>query len=109
MQEEDRCLPMASCILLHKENSPEFRVTERAVKMRRAILFELSRRTVIDRAVDTAIESPTVMLLMYRCSVVLMLRACLNWHLVTLRAQTLPRIESITTVRGTSLSRSTSD
>ena len=77
--------------------------------MRRAILFKLSRRTVINRAVDTAIESTTVMLLMYRCSMVLMLRACLNWHLVTLRAQTLPRMELITTVRDTSISTSMSD
>ena len=100
---------MASGIFLSNGNSQELSATDRAVKMRRAILFELSRRTVIDRAVDTAIESTTVMLLMYRCSVVLMLRACLNWHLVTLRAQTLPRIESITTVRDTNTSTSMSD
>ena len=100
---------MASGIFLSKGNSQELSATDRAVKMRRAILFELSRRTVIDRAVDTAIESTTVMMLMYRCSVVLMLRACLNWHLVALRAQSLPRMELITTVRGTSLNKSTSD
>ena len=81
----------------------------RAVEMRRAILFELSRRIVINRAVDTAIESTTVMLLMYRCSVVLMLCACLTWHFVALRAQTLPRMELITTVRGTNISTSTRD
>ena len=61
--------------------------------MRRAILFKLSRRVVIDHAVDTVIESTTDMLIMYRCSVVLMLCACLNWHFVALRAQTLPRME----------------
>ena len=75
-----------------KEISKHFFVTWRAVKMRRAILFELSRRTVIDRAVDTTIESTTDMLIMYRCSVVLMQRACLTWHFVALRAQSLPRM-----------------
>ena len=63
-------------------------VTERAVKMTRAILFELSRRIVIDRAVDTAIDSTTDMLVVYRFSVVPMLRACLNWYFAALRAQT---------------------
>ena len=100
---------MASGIFLNKGNSQELSAMDRAVKMRRAILFELSRRTVINRAVDTTIESTTVMLIMYRCSVVLMLRACLNWHFVALRAQTLPRMELITTVHGTSTSTSTSD
>ena len=38
-----------------QRNSPEFCVMERAIKMRWAILFELSRRTVIDHAVDTMI------------------------------------------------------
>ena len=38
-----------------KEISKHFFVTRRAVEMTRAILFELSHRVVIDRAVDTAI------------------------------------------------------
>ena len=99
---------MASGILLHKENLLEFCATERAVKMRRAILFELSHRTVIDHAVNTTIVNTTVMLIMYRCSVVLMLHACLNWHFVALCMQTLPRMELITTICGTSTSRSAS-
>ena len=68
-------------------------VMERAVEMRWAILFKLSRRTVIDRAVDTTMVNTTVMLIMYRCSMVLMLRACLNWHFVACCAQTLPCME----------------
>ena len=46
---------MASGILLHKGNSQEFSMMEQAIVMRWAILFELSRRTVINRAVDTMI------------------------------------------------------
>ena len=81
---------------------------EQAVKMRWTILFKLSHRTVINRAVDTTIVNTTVMLK----NVPLQPStdaACLNWHLVTLHAQTLPRMELITTVHGTSTNTSTSN
>ena len=54
------------------------------MKMRQAIVFELSRRTVINRAVDSTIESTMVMLIMYLCRMALILRECLERHLVTL-------------------------
>ena len=76
--------------------------------MRWAILFELSHRIVIDRTIDTSIINTTVML-----KYVLLQHgtdaACLNWHLVILRAQTLVRIELITTVHGTSTSTNMSN
>ena len=92
-----------------KQIIKHFFVMWQAIKIRWAILFKLSHRTVIDRAVESTMESTTVMLLMYRCSMVLMLRACLNWHFVVLHAQTLSRMELITTVRGTSTSTTTSN
>ena len=39
-------------------------------------------------------------------SMVLMLHACLDRHLVMLHAQTLPRMELITTIHGMSMSTS---
>ena len=93
-------------ILLYKGNSQKFSVTEQAVKMRWAILFKFSHRTVIDHGDNTMIVSTTVLLIMYRCCMVLMLRACLQRHLVTLHVQILPRMELSTTVHGTSTSMS---
>ena len=100
---------MASGRILDKRNSLEFFVMERAIRIRWATLFAMSHRTLIDRAVDTTIVSTMGMLIMYRCCVVLMLHACLNWHLVTLCAQTLPYMELITTICGMSTSTSMSN
>ena len=97
---------MASGILLHKGNSQEFFVMEQAVKMRQAILFELSHRTLINHTIDTMIESTTIILIIYHCHVVVMLHACLPRHLVTLYVQILPCMELSTTVHGTSMSTS---
>ena len=96
---------MASRRILHKTKSPEFCVIEQAVRMRRATLFKLSRRIVINRTINTIIVNTTVML-----NYVLPQRgtdaACLNRHLVTLHVQTLPHMELSTTIRGTSTSTS---
>ena len=69
-------------------------------------LFATSHRIVINRAVDTMIISTTVMLIMYHCHGVLMLRVCLKRHLVILRVQILTHMAFSTTVRGTSTSMS---
>ena len=96
---------MASRRFLHKIYLQEFCVTKRAIGMRWTTLFKTSRRTVVNRAVDTMIVNTTVMLMyvLLQCGTD---AACLNRNLVTLRAQTLPRIKLITTVHGTSMSRS---
>ena len=71
--------------------------------MRQATLFATSCRTVIDHSVNTTIIN-TIVMLMYVPLQHDTDAACLNRHLVILHAQTLPCIELITTIHGTSMS-----
>ena len=74
---------------------------EQAIRMKQATPFKLSHRIIIDHNVDTSIVNTTVMLMdvPLPCGTD---AACLNWYLVMLHAQTLPCMELITTVHGTS-------
>ena len=94
---------MVSRRFLHKGNSQEFYMTWRAIGMRWATLFAMSRRTMINCAVDTTIIN-TMALLMYVLLQHDTNAACLNRHLVILHAKTLPRMELITTIHGMSMS-----